>query len=488
MFIREDYFKNIFNTVREAILILDENMKVLSANRSFFTTFKVDAANTIGSLLYDLGNGQWNIPHLRVLLEDVLPKNDTVDDYEIEHTFESIGQKTMLLNACKIREKKNDLPIILLAIEDITERKRLEDLLTESEKRYRRVFETASDSIVLLEKCNGTIIQANPATEIMLGYPEKECIGKNLQDIGVSLNMSDFATIIQDLNKIGILNYDDVPIKTKSGQYIDADIYMVDRANLAQCNIRDVSERKRTEANILKLNEDMAARNQELELANKEMESFVYSIAHDLRAPLRSVSEFAKIVTEDYAEKLEEQGKNYLGRVRRGAEKMNELVEGLLRLSHISRQKLERTQFEMSKAALDVVLELREAGAGRSVEVDIQEGLIAFADPMLLNIVLSNLIGNAWKFTSKTENARMEFGSFEKSGKTTYYLRDNGAGFNAEYMEKMFMPFHRLHTDQEFEGTGVGLAIVERIIHRHGGRIWAEGKVGQGATIFFTLT
>ena len=148
MLIQEDYFKNIFNTVREAILILDENMRVLSANRSFFHIFKVDSANTINSLLYDLGNGQWNIPNLRVLLEDILPKNDTVDDYEIEHNFESIGQKTMLLNACKIREKNNDQPIILLAIEDITERKQLEDLLTESEERYRRIIETASDGIV----------------------------------------------------------------------------------------------------------------------------------------------------------------------------------------------------------------------------------------------------------------------------------------------------------------------------------------------------
>ena len=377
MIIQEDYFKNIFNTVREGILILDENMRVLSANRSFLNIFKVDTANTVGSLLYDLGNGQWNIPVLRVLLEDILPKNDTVDDYEIKHLFESIGQKTMLLNACKIREKKNDLPIILLAIEDITERKkaetklaiteskyeelvqnansiilkmdahgkvvffnefakkffgyteqeilgrsilgtivpetessgfdigsmikdintnpdkyinnenenirrngdrvwvawtnrairdefgsiseilcignditerkRLEDLLAESEERYRRLFETASDGIVLLEKREGHIINANPATEKMLGYTEEECIGKNLKDIGVSLDMSDFPTIMQTLNKSGIINFDDVQVRTKSGQYIDTDIYLVDRARLAQCNIRDITERKKLE-------------------------------------------------------------------------------------------------------------------------------------------------------------------------------------------------------------------------------------------------
>src|SRR4030066_844456 len=134
MLIQEDYFKNIFNTVREAILILDENMRVLSANRSFFNIFKIDTASTIGSLLYDLGNGQWNIPYLRMLLEDILPKNDTVDDYKIEHNFESIGHKTMLLNACKIREKNNDLPIILLAIEDITERREIEKGLEKARK------------------------------------------------------------------------------------------------------------------------------------------------------------------------------------------------------------------------------------------------------------------------------------------------------------------------------------------------------------------
>jgi PAS domain S-box-containing protein len=255
MIIDDDYFKNIFNTVHEGILILDENLRVLSANRSFFKIFKVDSANTIGSLLYDLGNGQWNIPNLRLLLEDILPKNDTVDDYEIEHNFESIGQKTMLLNACKIVEKENDLPIILLAIEDITERKRLEDALTESEERYRRIFETASDGIVLLEKREGNIINANPAAEKMLGYSEEEYIGKKLQDIGVSLDMSDFPALMQTLNKSGIINYDDVPVKSKSGQYIDTDIYMVDRAKLVQCNIRDVTERNRDEEKLRKSDE-----------------------------------------------------------------------------------------------------------------------------------------------------------------------------------------------------------------------------------------
>lgn len=250
MFIQENYFRNIFNTVREAILILDGDMRVLSANRSFFTTFKVDAGNTIGSLLYSLGNRQWDIAALRILLEEILPHNDTVDDYEIEHDFESIGHKTMLLNACKIREKDDAQPIILLAIEDITERKRLEDLLTESEVRYRRIFDTANDGIVLLEKCAGSIVHANPAAVNMLGYSAEEYAGKMLEDIGVPIDMSDFPRIMAALNRNGILNFDDVAVTTKSGGSIDTDIYLVDRAKSAQCNIRDVSERKRKEESL----------------------------------------------------------------------------------------------------------------------------------------------------------------------------------------------------------------------------------------------
>ena len=365
MFIQEDFFKNIFNTVPEGILILDENMRVLSANRSFFNIFKVDSVNTIGALLYDLGNGQWNIPSLRILLEDILPKNDTVDDYEIEHNFESIGHKTMLLNACKIVANKNEPSIILLAIEDISERKRLEGLLTESEERFRRLFETASDGIVLLEKREGKIAHANPSTEKILGYSNKECIGKNLQDIGVALDMRDFSSIIQALNKRGIINYSDVPVKTKSGQYIDTDIYMVDRAKLVQCNIRDITERKNTA-------ESLRYRTAELETVNKELGAFIYSAAHDLRAPLRSISGFADIVVKRYGCQLDEKGNDYLLKILKGTERMSNVIDDLLHLSNVSRQEVQRKSVDLSEIVSSILTSLREAAPGRRVEVIIQ--------------------------------------------------------------------------------------------------------------------
>ncbi len=249
----------------------------------------------------------------------------------------------------------------------------------------------------------------------------------------------------------------------------------------------DITERKRAEEDVLKLSEDMAARNVELEAVNRELEAFIYSVSHDLRAPLRSMSGFARFLIEDYSDKIDIQGKDYLSRIRSGSEKMSRLIDDLLHLSKISRQEIVLMEVDMSRLASAVVSDLREAEPARSVAVSIREGLVANADLRLMEIVLSNLLGNSWKFTSKTENARIEFGTIEQDGKTAYYVRDNGAGFDPHYVEKIFWPFQRLHSEKEFEGSGIGLAIVERIIHRHGGKVWADGAPGQGATVYFTL-
>jgi len=246
-----EYDENIINTIREPLIVLDQNLRVVLVSRSFYGVFKVTPEETLGQLIYDLGNKQWDIPKLRELLENILPEKTTFDNYEVEHEFATIGRRIMLLNARQIERRKGKERIILLAIEDITERSDLEDLLEESEFRYRRVFETATDGIVLLEKSEGHIVHANPAAVNMLGYSEAEYVGKMLKDIGVPIDMNDFPKIMESLNKNGMLNYEDVPIKSKSGKDVHADVYLVNRAKLAQCNIRDVSERKLVD-NILK--------------------------------------------------------------------------------------------------------------------------------------------------------------------------------------------------------------------------------------------
>ena len=251
--------------------------------------------------------------------------------------------------------------------------------------------------------------------------------------------------------------------------------------------VQNITERKKAEQVVLKLSEDMAARNLDLESVNKEMESFIYSVSHDLRAPIRTMSGFAKFVMEGYADKLDDEGKNYLFRIQSSSEKMARLIEDLLKLSRINRQEIVRIETDLSNKASTIIMEFQETNLGRNVEVIIQPSLKDSMDPVLDRVVLLNLLGNAWKFTSKTENANIEFGATKRDEKVAYFVKDNGAGFDPTYSEKMFLPFHRLHSEQEFEGTGIGLAIVERIIHRHGGKIWAEGDVNKGATFYFTL-
>lgn len=222
--------------------------------------------------------------------------------------------------------------------------------------------------------------------------------------------------------------------------------------------------------------------------ANKELEAFTYSASHDLRAPLRRMVGFAKIVLEEYTDKLDTPGKEHLVRIVGGSEKMLQLIDDLLHFSQLSRQEIKRGLIDMSKLASNIIKQLGEADPNRKVEFELKGDLTCYADHRLIEIVLSNLLGNAWKFTSKTENARIEFGVFNLNNVLTFFVRDNGAGFNPAYKEKLFHPFQRLHSDNEFGGSGIGLAIVERIIRRHGGKVWAEGETGKGATFFFVLS
>jgi|GEM_PF-1940601 hypothetical protein len=250
---------------------------------------------------------------------------------------------------------------------------------------------------------------------------------------------------------------------------------------------QDITDRKRAEEEIKRLNDNLIVRYEQLEFSNRELESFIYSVSHDLRAPLRHISGFTDLVMKNLEGKVDEKGKRYLSNICKGTEKMSHLIDDLLNLSRISKQEIQRTEVNLTEIAVSIVTELRSAHPDRIVEVDIKKGLTAPADRGLIEAALSNLLGNAWKFTAQTEHASIAFGSIGQNGKVIYYVRDNGAGFDQKYAGKMFWPFHRLHSEESFEGTGIGLAIVERIIRGHGGKVWAEGAEGKGATIYFCL-
>jgi signal transduction histidine kinase len=235
------------------------------------------------------------------------------------------------------------------------------------------------------------------------------------------------------------------------------------------------------------LEQRVGERTAQLGAANKELEAFSYSVSHDLRAPLRGIDGFSLALLEDYSERLDDQGKEHLQRIRAATQRMGLLIDDLLNLSRMTRAEIRKERFNISTLAHSVVESLQEAHAKRPIEFRIEDGLEANADPRLLGVVLENLLGNACKFTSKRTSARVEFGKMHRNGSTAYFVRDNGAGFDPAYADRLFGAFQRLHGATEFPGTGIGLATVQRIIHRHGGEIWAEGEVEKGAAFYFTL-
>jgi light-regulated signal transduction histidine kinase (bacteriophytochrome) len=224
----------------------------------------------------------------------------------------------------------------------------------------------------------------------------------------------------------------------------------------------------------------------ELESANKELEAFTFSASHDLRAPLASIDGFTQMLIEDCGTQLDDMARDCVHWIRDACAQMQELVEGLLQMSRFSRADLEREEVDLSQLAHAIADNLRQREPHRNVDVRIQEGVVVNGDRRLLRAVLENLLSNAWKFTGKRPHATIEFGVTNQNGRSAIYVRDDGAGFDPGYADKMFRAFQRLHTRQEFEGTGIGLATVERILHRHGGKIWAEGEVEKGATFYFT--
>jgi len=228
-------------------------------------------------------------------------------------------------------------------------------------------------------------------------------------------------------------------------------------------------------------------RTAELEATNRELETFAYSVSHDLRAPLRAIDGFSRIIEEEQAARLDDSGKDHFRRVREAADRMDKLIEALLRLSKQTRGEMHHATVDISQIARATADELGKTQPGRKADFVIAAGMTVTGDPAMLRAMVENLLGNAWKFTAKRETARIEFGVTQREGRSVYFVRDNGAGFDMSHAKKMFTAFERLHPSTEFPGIGIGLATVQRIVHRHGGRIWAEGEVCKGATFYFTL-
>lgn len=342
------------------------------------------------------------------------------------------------------------------------------------------VVEGMGDGVIVADP-DDRVVDVNPAAETVLGRPATEAVGMTLAELAPAWK----AAFGEHRKAGGVVRKE---VKSVGGpEARDYELTLspvVDRKGRSKGRLvllRDVTERRRAE-------EEQARRTAELARSNAELEQFAHSVSHDLRAPLRSIDGFSRILLEDHADGLGGEGADHLGRVRASAQRMGLLIDALLDLSRVTRVEMRRTEVDLSVSAREVAEDLRRRDPGRGVRFEIEDTPAADGDARLLRVVVENLLDNAWKFTSREPEATIEFGADrDGDGATVFFVRDDGAGFDPRYAGSLFGPFQRLHGEEEFEGTGIGLATVARIVHRHGGRVWAEGETGKGATFFFTL-
>jgi len=485
-----NYLNNLLDYANAPIIVWDTHFRISRFNPAFerLTGYKSQEVIGLGlDILFPENRKAQSLQQIRRTLS-----GERWDVVEIPILRVDGEIRTVLWNSANVYDTDGKTIIATIAQgQDITERKLAEEAMKTSEIKYRRLFEAAKDGILLLDADTGFILDVNPFLVDMLGLPKNEFIGKSLWELGYFRDIIASKANFLELQKNQYIRYEDLPLRTFDGREMKVEfvsnMYEVDHLKIIQCNVRDITKRKQAEAEVKNLNEILKHRAAELEVSNKELEAFAYSVSHDLRAPLRSMEGFSQALLEDCFDSLNDQCKDYLRRIQSSAELMAQLIDDLLRLSRITRAEMFLDNVNLSEMVNIITSELKQSQPERKAEFFVTPGLTAQGDDKLLRVVFNNLLENAWKFTGKTDTARIEFSAIEKDGQKAYFIRDNGAGFDMKYVDKLFSPFQRLHSSDEFPGTGIGLASVQRIIHRHGGLVWAEGKIGEGATFYFTL-
>ena len=402
--------------------------------------------------------------------------------------------RTVLWNSATLYSNDGKTAVATIAQgQDITERKQAAEDLRETRDYLNNLLDYANAPIIVWDP-SFRITRFNHAFERLTGLSWNNVVGKQLEILFPESEREESMGHIRRAVAGERWEVVEIPILRADGTvrtvlWNSATLYATDGktviATIAQG--QDITERKQAEEEIIRLNEVLQERAAELEASNRELESFSYSVSHDLREPLRTIDGFSRILQKDYADKLDAEGLRLIDIVRGGTQKMAQLISDLLAFSRIGRKGMELSEIDMGELVETVSIELRSAVPERKLRFNIKKLPIAQGDAAMIRQVVINLMSNAVKFTREKRLAVIEVGNMVQDGENIYYVKDNGVGFDPQYKDKLFRIFQRLHSEEEFEGTGVGLAIVQRIVHRHGGRIWAEGKVGHGATFYFTL-
>jgi PAS domain S-box-containing protein len=390
-----------------------------------------------------------------------------------------------------VKDENNKIVRIQGSFQDITEKQKMQEKLRKEQRQLLAIFNNIDEMIYIADPYNYEILYVNQKLADALG---KDPVGglcyQELQGFDVPCDFCTNSIITANKTKPYLWEYFN-PLLQRHFKICDRIIKWSDDRDVRFEMAVDITELKIAEKEIHQLNEELEERvkerTAELEAVNKELESFAYSISHDLRAPLRAMSGFSENLVLKYTDQLDEQGRHYLNRIHRAALHMSDLINDLLKLSRITRSDLNIQQVDLSLLAAEIFAGLCEQEPARRVEATVAPGLKAKGDSRLIKILLENLFSNAWKFSAKKERSLIEVGVKRENGKEIFFVHDNGTGFDMAYANKLFVAFQRLHGAEEFPGTGVGLATVQRIINRHGGKVWAESEVGKGATFYFTL-
>jgi PAS domain S-box-containing protein len=484
---------SVFSHAREAITITDAEGNIVIISQRFTEITGYSAEEVIGRNPRILQSGRQDAAFYKRMWAQITATGHWSGEIWNKRKNGSIYPEWLSISS--VTDDAGKVSNYIAVFTDLSERVEAEQRLRESEQRYRTMFEQAPEGVWIIG-ADARTIKVNQHMCQLLGYSAAEMNGQTPFDFVDAENSLIFETQKQLRTKTTNRNYE-IALRHKDGHNIPVafsatNLYSEDGSLMAVLAfVTDISERKEHERKMQRFNDELehrvVERTRALDIANHELEAFSYSVSHDLRTPLRAINGFSHALEEEYSHLLDDNGRNYLSRVRAGSERMAELIQKLLDLAHLSRHELRRVPIDLSAIAVEIAAELRIDEAERRVELNIAPGVTTIGDAALFRVVLLNLLGNAWKYTSRRDMASIEFGMGERDGRRVCFVRDNGAGFDMKNADKLFAAFQRLHSAADYPGSGIGLATVARIIHRHGGEVWAEAKPGEGATFFFTL-